>query len=156
MAAHILFDSTINQHDELCGLCLQPVMMCRTFVWKGRGWCQPRHWHSAVIMCQFSAVQVCKCCLLIWKLSMFQHANNLSIVFQRWSCSLDIQSCLTLLFTAQINTKLFSIQFHVSMSKREGLKKIWNSHFKMHATRKPTKRALMMLSEAYSLWLALW
>jgi hypothetical protein len=37
MAAHILYDTTINRHDELCGLCLRPTTMCRIFVRKDRG-----------------------------------------------------------------------------------------------------------------------
>lgn len=37
IGAHILFDSSVNEEDEPCGLCLRPSSLCRYVVVKGRG-----------------------------------------------------------------------------------------------------------------------
>jgi hypothetical protein len=37
MAAHILFDSSIDRSSEPCGLCLQPSPLCVYYLKKGKG-----------------------------------------------------------------------------------------------------------------------
>ena len=37
IAAHLLFDNSVDTSQELCGLCMRPSPLCVFYLWKGKG-----------------------------------------------------------------------------------------------------------------------
>ena len=37
IAAHLLFDNSVDTSQELCGLCMRPSPLCIFYLWKGKG-----------------------------------------------------------------------------------------------------------------------
>ena len=158
MAAHILYDVTINRHDELCGLCLRPATMCRIFIRKGRGTTASYGIDLKRSLCinltRFNYASAARS-------SESSPCSNVPMICPLcskddpavWAYNLASHFCLR----HKLTPMHFPIQSHLSTSEREGLKKIWDSRFKVRATRNSAKSKLapMMLSEAHSSRLAL-
>lgn len=158
MAAHILYDNSINRHDEFCGLCLRPVAMCRIFVRKGRGtnasYGIDLQRSSCINLARFKFANAARS-------SEGSPCSNVPVICPL--CSRDDQAVWKYNLDSHFRTRHrltpqhFPIQFHLSTSEKEGLKKTWDSRFKIRATRKSAKSKPppMMLSEAHSSRLAL-
>jgi hypothetical protein len=159
MAAHILYDAGINQTHELCGLCLRPSPMCQIFLKKGRGaaagYSMDLNKSICINLTRFRytlAEQSSEAspCTNVPKICPLCPKDNPAI----WTYNLDSHFRSLHKLTSPNH---FPVQFHISASEKEALKKIWESRFKVRATRKmkKSKRVPMMLSEAHSSRLAL-
>jgi hypothetical protein len=131
MAAHILFDMTLNSSEERCGLCLRPAPMCQLYIKKGRGkkGCssidQKRSTCPNLVQFSYASAttssesspcsNVPTACTLcpegspaVWTYSLHTHYR----VRHRLS-----------------STAHFPTQISLARSETDGMKHIWNAHF---------------------------
>ena len=159
MAAHILFDTTLNHSHELCSLCMCPSPMCSIFVKKGHGTTAGSvvdiEWSTCINLAGHFTYATTSCssdtspCSNVPKICPLCPVGNPAV----WSYNLNplhSQHNLT-------SPTHFPIQIVLLTSEKESLKKRWDSCMKTHECRKTnkSKKVPIMLSKAHSSCLAL-
>ena len=131
MGAHILYDTTLNHSQEVCGLCLWPSPMCRLLVKKGHGALVGNHVDidnsSCVNLIQFNYVSAA--CL-----SESSPCSNVPIICPLcppkspgvWTYSLHAHFRDWHKLTTHTQ---FPMTVYLSQSEKDGMKWIWDARF---------------------------
>jgi hypothetical protein len=153
-AAHILHDPSINEMDELCGLCLRPAPMCTFYLRKGNGgyqidWSKSTCLYEIKFQYAVAATSstgspcsnvpvICEICgpksPAIWRYNLNAHFRN----FHRLS-----------------NPTSWPVKVLITEDEKTGLSKVWatrNTH-RVPRNMKRTRERLV-ISEAHSSRLA--
>lgn len=153
MGAHIQHDTLLDSSEELCGLCLRPAPMCQLYLRKARGVAgsvSVDHRKSKCInLIHFNYATastssesspcsnvpiVCPLCPrdspAVWRYSLHAHFRGQH----------RIQSPAD-----------FPIKISLSQSEKDGMRKVWNSRFKVSKPRKTKlkNKPALTISEAH-------
>lgn len=165
MAAHILFDSSIDRSHEPCGLCLRPST-CKFYLKKRREATHVDMQRSSCVnlvrfkysLAETSTMQSpcsnvprdCPLCqkqgkgqTAVWSYNMRAHLKS------RHGISMPEH-------VAQV-AREFSLSLDISESEKQGLKAVWNSRLKKRTKRKRgvPKQLPLAISDAHSTRMAL-
>lgn len=165
MAAHILFDSSIDRSHEPCGLCLRPST-CKFYLKKRREATHVDMQRSSCVnlvrfkysLAETSTMQSpcsnvprdCPLCqkqgkgqTAVWSYNMRAHLKS------RHGISMPEH-------VAQV-AREFSLSLDISESEKQGLKAVWNSQLKKRTKRKRgvPKQPPLAISDAHSTRMAL-
>ena len=153
MGAHVLHNSMLDSSEELCGLCLRPALMCQLYLWKACG-----------ITSNFSVDHKKSSCI---NLIHFNYATA-STSSEASPCSNVPITCLLCPDSSPAvwayslhahfrgrhrlqSTSHFLIKISLSQSEKDGIRKVWNSRFKVQRPRKlrMKKKPSLAISEAH-------
>jgi hypothetical protein len=159
MAAHILFDPHIKQSDEPCGLCLQPMAVCKFYLKWGKG-------AGTSVQVDFAkSTCVKKINFLYAAASISTSPSPSSNVPLRCPICPAAEPCIwqyNLPYHMRAKHPAISLTPHeqiwkISFTEEQLLKEIWdNRHKRKRARRsKKNKSTLLVISEAHSLHLTL-
>ena len=153
MGAHILHDTLLDSSEERCGSCLSPAPMCQIYLQKARGVAgsvsvdRKRSECTNLIHFNYATATtstetspcsnvpiICPHCPkgspAVWRYSLHAHFRG-----QHRLQSPDH----------------FPIKFSMSQSEKNGMRKVWNSRFKVQRPRKmkPKNKPALAISEAH-------
>jgi hypothetical protein len=151
MAAHVLFDPTLNSSEERCGLCLRPAPMCQIYIKKGRGK------KGSISIDQKRS----SCPNLVW----FNYASA-ATSSESSPCS-NVPAVCTLCPDGSPAVWTYSLHAHYRMrhrlastahfpsqvllarSETDGMKRIWNARFTVKARKKRQVVPSLQISDAH-------
>jgi hypothetical protein len=159
MGAHLLFDTSLDRSLELCGLCLRPAPICLIFLKKGRGvaagYSIDYSRSTCINMVRFKYATASRSsetspCSNVPRICPLCPANNPAV----WTYNFDIHFGRRHKITSPVN---FPMQVQLSESEKDGLRRKWETRFKLRNSRnlKKSKKNPLVCSAAHSTRLAL-